>query len=449
MEPPSLAELELEERAQQAPGGAAAPQARARDEEAARAAQAVSQLRASKRALGEEVSLLDEMVAAQHAARAVAAERKASEQRAAAATFGDGLEEAMRARRARRAERRTVLDALREQGNGAFKRGDGAAAEELYSRALQLCRAEGDEWYEGETALLGNRAMTRLQLLQRPTEALADAEAGLKLDAKWAKGYLWRARCLQALGRGAAAAQCLEKGVAALGRASKEGEALLAELKKTFPQQYELLLMPTLGAGASKGDNAQGGANMLGGAAQAQATGLELPEVQAAMVDKLSGGEWANDNLARLIAENPILSKGMADPRGAELLRGLQASPTETLKRYAGSPEASAFVQEMMKVLGTHFIQMGEEEERRKQALLAPQPPSPPPILTKEEAELQRQADKMLRNPDIKRVLEDPETSKVLQQCGDPRQLRRFMSDTVWGPRLRLLIDNGLVKIDK
>jgi hypothetical protein len=190
---------------------------------------------------------------------------------------------------------------------------------------------------------------------------------------------------------------------------------------------------------------------MPGGAAQAQARskGLELPEVQAAMVDKLSGGEWANDNLARLIAENPILSKGMADPRGAELLRGLQANPTETLKRYAGSPEASAFVQEMMKVLGTHFIQMGEEEERRKQALLAPQPPAPPAILTKEEAELQRQADKVLKNPDIKRVLEDPETSKVLQQCGDPRQLRKFMSDTVWGPRLRLLIDNGLVEIDK
>ncbi len=133
-----------------------------------------------------------------------------------------------------------------------------------------MCRAEGDEWYEGETALLGNRAMTRLQLLQRPEDALADAEAGIKLDGKWAKGYLWRARCLHALGRGAAAAQCLEKGVAAVGRESKEGEALLAELKNKFPQQNELLLMPILGASGSgsKGENAQGGANMPGGAAQ-------------------------------------------------------------------------------------------------------------------------------------------------------------------------------------
>ena len=59
------------------------------------------------------------------------------------------------------------------------------------------------------------------------------------------------------------------------------------------------------------------------------------------------------------------------------------------------------------------------------------------------------EADRILQDTSLHEILGDPETRAVLQRCGNPREMDRFMRDPKWGPRLRKLIDAGVVKIQR
>ena len=43
----------------------------------------------------------------------------------------------------------------------------------------------------------------------------------------------------------------------------------------------------------------------------------------------------------------------------------------------------------------------------------------------------------------------DPEMQRVLQECAIPGRMNKFMNDKTWGPKIKLLIDNGLIKVEK
>lgn len=71
-------------------------------------------------------------------------------------------------------------DELKELGNKAFGQGDFAAAEEHYTKGIEInSKAE---------ALFSNRAATRLKL-GRPIDALSDAEECIKINPAFMKGY--------------------------------------------------------------------------------------------------------------------------------------------------------------------------------------------------------------------------------------------------------------------
>lgn len=86
-------------------------------------------------------------------------------------------------------------DALREQGNNAFRRGRKREAEGLYTQAIEALDEEDPQRALG----LANRSITRLQL-KDAKGALSDAEEALSLRPLWGKGLHRRAKALEALG---------------------------------------------------------------------------------------------------------------------------------------------------------------------------------------------------------------------------------------------------------
>lgn len=51
--------------------------------------------------------------------------------------------------------------------------------------------------------------------------------------------------------------------------------------------------------------------------------------------------------------------------------------------------------------------------------------------------------------PELSSILMDPEMQRVLQECALPGRMGKYMQDGKWGPKIRMLIDNGLLKVEK
>ncbi|KAF4144901.1 Tetratricopeptide repeat [Phytophthora infestans] len=83
-----------------------------------------------------------------------------------------------------------TAEALRQQGNVAFKRRQFREAKELYTQAIHL--------QNGNHLLFGNRSATCHQLKEFE-EALEDAERAIELSPNWAKGYLRKAAACESL----------------------------------------------------------------------------------------------------------------------------------------------------------------------------------------------------------------------------------------------------------
>lgn len=205
---------------------------------------------------------------------------------------------------------------------------------------------------------------------------------------------------------------------------------------------------------------------------------LRLDEVQESMQSslpplhqKLQNGEWVTSDLKEKIAGNPRLLNAFADPRFAAACAELQKNPQEAMKKFQSDPELYGLLMEFCSVMGDHFTQMGQQEPDAKQgsgaSTSAPMPPAPPVGPLAEEA-LKRQADrtrtgapepkissseqaqvdKIMADEELRTILMDPETQQVLQQCGQPGRLQQMMRDPKFGPRIRKLMDAGLVRVE-
>ena len=173
-----------------------------------------------------------------------------------------------------------------------------------------------------------------------------------------------------------------------------------------------------------------------------------LPEVQKAMQE--SAPEWANDDLAKKMQSDPVLSKAMRDPRFASALNRIAKDPQVAMQEMARDPALKNIMGAFAKVMGEHFTALGEAQEAETAKSTKSKQETPLiQIQTAEEAEMDRNVNKVLENAQVRAILQDPETRGVLQKCGEPGALARFMNDPKWGPRLRILADMGLVRIEK
>lgn len=205
-------------------------------------------------------------------------------------------------------------------------------------------------------------------------------------------------------------------------------------------------------------------------------TSLLLPEVQEAMkhsaADRLggnnngpgggsSGQEWLTPELLEKISEKPRLAAMLTDPRFSKAMQLMSTSPQDALAMFASNPEARESFTELMSLLSKHFTAMGEaadkkaaaEEADRKRVADGPLAQealrraeagvgvSTMPATTEEAATVE----KVLQQPELRELLMDPGMQRVLQECGDPRVLARYMRHPDFGPKLQLMARAGLI----
>lgn len=212
--------------------------------------------------------------------------------------------------------------------------------------------------------------------------------------------------------------------------------------------------------------------------AEKNEVGLVFPEVQEAMKTAkapLGGNEqgseerrsadWLTPELLDKISEKPRLATMLTDPRFAKAMQLMSTDPQEALSMFASSPEARDTFTELMALLANHFQGMGEaaeeqasrDEADRKRVADGPLAQAAlgraaegigatakPP--TGQELE---DVDRVLKKPELRDLLLDPEMQKVLQECGEPAALARYMHHPHYGPKLRLMAKSGLVSFSQ
>lgn len=248
-------------------------------------------------------------------------------------------------------------------------------------------------------------------------------------------------------------------------RKGKKGERRRKEEKSSTTSVTESMPVIT-------GKAASSGLEFDVSAEASSSAGLVLPEVQEAMkpsaAERLggtggTGGEqdWLTPELLEKISEKPRLAAMLTDPRFAKAMQLMSTSPQDALAMFASSPEARESFTELMSLLSKHFTAMGEaadkqaaaEEADRKRVAEGPLAQealrraeagvgvAATPATTEEAATVE----KVLQQPELRELLMDPGMQRVMQECGDPQALARYMRHPDFGPKLQLMARAGLI----
>ncbi|CAM9629679.1 unnamed protein product [Pylaiella littoralis] len=199
---------------------------------------------------------------------------------------------------------------------------------------------------------------------------------------------------------------------------------------------------------------------------------LLLLEVQEAMNQSAAGPlgsthsegkvkDWLTPELLDTISKKPRLAAMLTDPRFAKAMQLMSTSPEDALGMFASSPEARQSFTELMSLLSKHFTAMGEaadekaaaEEADRKRVADGPLAQealrraaegvgvAAMPATTEEAANVE----KVLQQPELRELLMDPGMQRVLQECGEPHMLARYLLHPEFGPKLQLMARAGLI----
>jgi len=203
-------------------------------------------------------------------------------------------------------------------------------------------------------------------------------------------------------------------------------------------------------------------------------------EVQDAMkrnpLEGMKQEKWANESLMQTIAKNPRLALGLSNPRFSAAIQELQTNPKLAMEKYKNDKPVFDFLNEFCGVMGEHFAKLGEEQEKDEEKKKAEKKatksveddligPLAAAALEKDEErrkaggvgwdeqptskEEQAKVDKIIQDQELSTLLMDPAFQRVIQECGIPGKMQMYMNDPKVGPKLRKLIDSGLLKVER
>ena len=97
-----------------------------------------------------------------------------------------------------------------------------------------------------------------------------------------------------------------------------------------------------------------------------QSSNLVFNEVQENMKDDynlLGGGQWITPDLLKNIEGNEKLLRRLNDPKFSKAVEMMQKDPRAAMEYYKDQLDVQEFFQEFFKVLGAHFINLGDKTE--------------------------------------------------------------------------------------
>jgi hypothetical protein len=221
---------------------------------------------------------------------------------------------------------------------------------------------------------------------------------------------------------------------------------------------------------------------------------LHLPEVQSAM--KLPpSSQWATPDLLDTITHShPNLVHGLNDPRYTAALHDMQTKPKETLEvLQKTNPEIVNWLMEFCGVLGQHFSQLGEEmdgkqangggdgtndgnktkdlgskvremgllerralEKHRQMQAVTNDEPTHRRASGQDDGvasssptskEMDDQVSTILANEELRSILMDPVIQNIMDECSTGNKFRYYLAHDEFGPKLRLLLEAGLIQM--
>ncbi|XP_078698008.1 uncharacterized protein LOC144925754 [Branchiostoma floridae x Branchiostoma belcheri] len=195
-----------------------------------------------------------------------------------------------------------------------------------------------------------------------------------------------------------------------------------------------------------------------------QGTGLELPEVQAAMKtasEQLQKNtDWVTEDLLKKIQSSSSITSKMEDPRFQQALAKFQRNPALAMQEYGDNPEVQKFFTEFCSILGDHFTKLSDTQDSVQPAPV--QTTTSPPgadmrVLKSTDpnqptAEDEAKMREILSNPEMQQVLLDKDVQKLLQMLRtDPQSAQRYAQSA--GPdmqkKIRKLVEAGLLSFQR
>lgn len=167
----------------------------------------------------------------------------------------------------------------------------------------------------------------------------------------------------------------------------------------------------------------------------------------------------------------------MHDPRYTAALQSMQTKPKETLELLkATSPDIVEWLMEFCSVMGEHFLRMGEERDgkgggaidggKEGGAKVREMGPLEKKALERHHEmqmddnaaqnvrnasspsnEMDDQVSKILANEELRCILMDPVMQGIMEECSTGNKLRYYMTHKEIGPKLRKLMDVGLIQL--
>ena len=204
--------------------------------------------------------------------------------------------------------------------------------------------------------------------------------------------------------------------------------------------------------------------------------------------------DWLTPDIQNQIENNKILSKGIKNPKFIYALQLLQDNPKKAMKKFQDSNNTDIieYLNEFCKVMGNHFSTIGggsndninsndnnndgntmkkqeklieeidndrkkiEKKEIIDSTTIGPLAMNaweknnssfslPPTPISKKE---QKMIDTIVSNKELSNLLMDVDLQTQIQQCGKyPGKLQNMMRHPNYGPKIRKLIDAGLLQV--
>lgn len=239
---------------------------------------------------------------------------------------------------------------------------------------------------------------------------------------------------------------------------------------------------------------------------------LRFDEVQEAMMKDTSNylqnhaNEWATPELIeKRISKNSTLMSGFSNPKFKAALEEFQSNPRSTIvkEKMMKDAEFRNFIQELMQVMGNHFIQLGEKQKKTKdkrenasrigleeistsinngirqgekkdlgpyvekilEDINSKTNESNNNLATKEDKKTEQskseeasqkeivdgqqqdeQVQKILQDKELTQILMDPDFQRIMQECSIPGKMQQHMHHPQYGQKLRKLIEVGLLR---
>eukprot|EP01006_Ploeotia_vitrea_P040150 TRINITY_DN66406_c8_g2_i1.p1 TRINITY_DN66406_c8_g2~~TRINITY_DN66406_c8_g2_i1.p1 ORF type:complete len:351 (+),score=197.69 TRINITY_DN66406_c8_g2_i1:57-1055(+) len=179
---------------------------------------------------------------------------------------------------------------------------------------------------------------------------------------------------------------------------------------------------------------------------QAQRDELKLPEVQEEMKKaeeqrKAATPEWVTQDLLGKISSDPELLKMTLDPKYMKAMQEFASKPAAAAAKYAHDADMSAFFTKMAGVLTPHFTELGKKEEAEKKKKQKQKQQQNEKRQKEKEKDSGMLIEDVTDSDNVKTVFKkqpSPQPQPQQQRQVDPAQMQRWLND----PELRVVLNN-------